>query len=94
MAAAFILSLLCKMRAYEPGETGFSVGLGWHCYHTMIVISDDREGLHWFLFAMYCTRPVWASVVWSWRPLGGTSLIQPMATNGKAKEGNTGHRPC
>ena len=36
----------------------------------MIVNSDDRQGLHWFVCAMDCTQLVWAFIVWIWDPLG------------------------
>ena len=85
MAVSFILPLFCNMRAFERGQTSFHAALGWHRRHTMIVNNDDREGLHWFLCAMDCTQPVWAFRVWIWEPLGGTSLVQPMVRQLKAR---------
>ena len=75
MVVSFILSLLL-----------FRDGLGWCRRHTIIVNSDDREGLHWFLCAMDCTPPIWAFIVWIWEPLGGTSLIQPMVRRLRARQ--------
>ena len=43
-----------------------------------IVNSDDREGLHWFLYAIDCKVPVWAFKVHIWEPLCGASLVRPM----------------
>ena len=45
LLATFILSLLCKMRAYEHGQTSFGAGLGWW---------QQRKGLYWFLGICLC----------------------------------------
>ena len=42
------------------------------------VNTDNRKGLHWFVFAIDCRGPVWAFKVDIWEPLSGTFLVRPM----------------
>ena len=68
------------MRKYKDsrGNNHTTVGLGWRRRHILIVNSDDREGLHWFLCAIDCKDPIWAFKLHIWEPLCGNSLIRPM----------------
>ena len=48
--------------------------MAWCLCHTMI-LSDDKEGLHWFVCAFECL--VECLIIWVWEPLSSGHLIRP-----------------
>ena len=51
--------------------------MAWCCRHTFVVNGDDKEGLHWFVYAFECHVRLGCFMVWVWEPFGSISLIRP-----------------
>ena len=51
--------------------------LRWCHRHIFVVNSDDKEGLHCFVYAFNCRVRLELFTIWVWDPLSSTHLIRP-----------------
>ena len=51
--------------------------MAWCRRHTLVVNSDDKEGLPWFVCAFDCGVRLERFIIWVWEPLSSIHLIRP-----------------
>ena len=62
------------MQRVESGER--MANMRWCRRHIFVVISNDKEGLHWFVCAFDCRVRLELFTIWVWEPLSSTDLIR------------------
>ena len=66
------------MQIVECGST--LDNMVWCCGHISVVNSDDKEGLHWFVYAFDCRVRLERFIIWVWEPLSSISMKHPFLT--------------
>ena len=90
VALLYIKRLFKYMRRVESGER--MANMRWCRRHIFVVNSDDKEGLHWFVYAFDCRVRLELFTIWVWEPLSSTHLIRPFLLALKKLSLTTKHR--
>ena len=73
-----LLRLLISREWMQMVECGSTLdNMAWCCRHTLVINSDDKEGLHWFVCAFDCRVQLERFIIWVWEPLSSIPLIHP-----------------
>ena len=77
-----ITVIIGVVRTLCEGAPGVDSGtrldnMTWCRHHICVVISNDKEGLHWFVCAFNCRVRLELFTILVWEPLSSTHLIRP-----------------
>ena len=78
------------MQIVECGST--LDNMSWCRRHIFVVISDDKEGLHWFVCAFNCCVRLERFIFWVREPLSFIPLVCPFLATLKKHGLTTEHR--